>query len=116
MKRLVTAAAIFVAFGFWMNRAHAVTAPLAFGVTGDSNGTPSTVAYRDVSGNASFNYIQLASPTTTQLSVLSPNAANEQVTVLMINGGIGVCYSTGTTPGAWVYPSTSSTASLRPCN
>ena len=52
--------------------------------------------------------------TTTQLSVSVPTAAGQEVAFSAAGGIFGLCVSTGTGPGAYVYPSTTTAAGANP--
>ena len=56
----------------------------------------------------------LTAQTTTQLSVAVPTAVGQEVAFSAAGGIYGLCVSTGTGPGAYVYPSTTTAAGANP--
>lgn len=108
-KRTSTIIAIAIILS-GMRYAWALTVPLAFGVTGDSNPNGNTVIYRD--GNA-LSYIALPVNTTTQLSARTDPPGTLSLSSSTTFGlPLGLCASTAAAIGSYVYISTGNAASL----
>lgn len=89
---------VLVSIGAWF--AHAVQAPLAYGVLADSNATASTVIYRDA--NSQSTMIP-TNQTIAQLRVLVPPAVGTEYFCSNCTGSVGatgkIVVATGTAAG-----------------
>ncbi len=117
MKMLI--AALFVAIVAVAVRA-ATVLPTS-NVIGDTSATATTLVYRDTVGSTALSQLVLTPNTTNTLVTLVPASTGALVTVQLFTAGVlgsayGVCEASGIAPGAWVWPSTSSTSQARACN
>lgn len=110
--RIVIILGLGALFSLWQVKAHAITAPLAFGVTADSNINPNTVVYRD---GSSLSTIALQSQTTTQLAArIDPTFttfyAQESVAGVLVTNTFNLCMSTAPQIASYVYVAVSTSA------
>ncbi len=90
-------------------------------VLGDTDANAGTLVLRDSVGASTFAQLDLTANTTNSLVTLVPTSTGAILTVQLFTAGVlgsayGTCVSSGIGAGAWVWPSTSSTAGARACN
>lgn len=115
-KKMLSIAAVIVFSIGAIQYARALSVPLAFGVTGDSEINPNTVVYRDAS---SLSTIALQSQTTTQLALRADPVgtlflAQERVAGALVSNAYNLCASSLPVVGSYYYLAVATSAAAIP--